>query len=238
MALPASHPTLAKGIRNHLGQALAQAYAALPNIEQSDRFKELLAKLENVLVAQAGRDEQLFRDTLLKMTASLLNFALSLTRNATQAEDLVQETLLKAWRARDRFQAGTNQEAWLFTIMRNTFYTDRRRSVREVEDDDGGYAESLACIPGQEAHLDVQDVQVALAKLPSAMRETLILVAINELSYEEAAQIMDCAVGTVKSRVFRGREQLAAHLGYDLHEAGVDRITLAALEAGRRPEWT
>ncbi len=136
------------------------------------------------------------------------------------------------WRFRDRFQPGTNLGSWLFTIMRNNFYTESKKAGREVQDIDGATAEMLAVAPTQSSALDLQDLQAALDKLPAAMRETLVLVTINNVSYEEAAVIMGCRIGTVKSRVFRARELLAVMFGYTADEAGADRVILAAVGSG------
>ena len=113
--------------------------------------------------------------------------------------------------------------------MRNQYYSVHRKHAREVQDSDGDYAGRLATLPEQNGHLDLQDVTVALDKLPAAMREALILVALEDLSYEDAARVMNCQIGTVKSRVWRARQQLAIHLGYSGSEVGADHTTLSAI---------
>jgi RNA polymerase sigma-70 factor (ECF subfamily) len=125
------------------------------------------------------------------------------------------------------FTPGTNLEAWLFTILRNVFYSQHRKQGREVADTDGNYAERLTSIPEQGGHLDLQDVRAALDRLAPVMREALVLVAIENLSYEEAAVVMNCRIGTVKSRVWRAREQLARMLGYNGTEIGSDGVMLS-----------
>jgi RNA polymerase sigma-70 factor (ECF subfamily) len=125
----------------------------------------------------------------------------------------VQDTLLRAWRSRDRFEPGTNLEAWTFTILRNAFYRSRRKA-RDLQDEDGSRTARLATLPDQAGHLDLQDVRSAIERLAPMMREALILVAIENLTHEEAAAVMNCRIGTVKSRVWRAREQLARMLGY------------------------
>jgi RNA polymerase sigma-70 factor (ECF subfamily) len=163
-------------------------------------------------------------------------FAMSLCGNRDYADDLVQDTLMRAWGKMDRFEAGTNLHAWLFTILRHVFYSDRRKRRREVEDADGSYAGRLATIPGQEAHLDLEDFQVALMKLPADQREALLLVGAEGLSYEEAAAVCGCVLGTIKSRVNRARTRLAALLSIESDsELGADKIILAALPVAAEP---
>ena len=138
---------------------------------------------------------------------------MSLCGDIERADDLVQETLLKAWDHLESFQEGTNLRAWLFTILRNTYFSECRRRRREVEDRDGTKAAELAVHPGQQGHLDMQDFRRALNLLPPDQREALILVGAAGFSYEEAAAISGCAVGTIKSRVNRARSKLTELLG-------------------------
>jgi RNA polymerase sigma-70 factor (ECF subfamily) len=126
-----------------------------------------------------------------------------------RADDLVQETLMRAIANIDRFQPGTNMQAWLFTILRNLFHSEYRKRRREVEDADGKYAAALSVQPDQLPHLDFEDLQKALARLPHDQREALLLVGASGFSYEQAAEICGCAVGTIKSRVNRARNRLA-----------------------------
>src|SRR3954470_12050194 len=141
------------------------------------------------------------REAMLAALPSLRAFALSLTNAREIADDLVQDTLVRAWSHLHQFQPGTNMGAWLFTILRNIFYSQCRRTKHEIEDPDGSYAGRLSTAPDQNARCDVQDMLKALAKLPLEQREALILVAAEGLSYEEAAQVCEVAVGTIKSRV-------------------------------------
>ena len=115
-----------------------------------------------------------------------------------RADDIVQETVLKAWNNFDTFQEGTNLKAWLFTILRNTFLSEMRKKRREVVDADGKMAERLSVVPEQQGHVDLSDFRKALDLLPPAQREAVVLVGAAGMSYEEAAEIARCAVGTIK----------------------------------------
>jgi len=173
-----------------------------------------------------------FRDALLAAVTSLRAFAISLSGNVDRADDLVQDTLVRATANAHRFEPGTNLNAWLFTILRNLFHSEYRKRRREVEDPDGVYAEQLTSQPEQGARLDFEDFRSALATLPSEQREALLLVGASGFSYEETAAICGCAVGTVKSRVNRARSRLSGLLHLDAAEdIGPDRITRAALQA-------
>ena len=173
------------------------------------------------------------RDQMLSAVPSLRAFAISLSGNVDRADDLVQETLLRAIANIDSFQPGTNMSAWLFTILRNLFRSEYRKRRREVEDTDGSYAESLKSQPEQGSHLEFKEFRAALAKLPPDQREALILVGASGFSYEEAAAICECAVGTIKSRVNRARNRLADLLSIEgAEDFGPDHATRAILAAG------
>jgi RNA polymerase sigma-70 factor (ECF subfamily) len=150
-----------------------------------------------------------FRDGLIEAIPSLRAFAFSLIGRPDRADDLVQETLTKAWAHHESFTPGTKLKAWLYTILRNEFYSQMRKKGREVEDVDGAYSRNLAVHPEQYGHLDMGDMNRALSGLPADQREALILVAASGFSYEEAAEICGVAVGTIKSRVNRARNRLA-----------------------------
>lgn len=219
---------LPERIRQHLGSLLAAAYGqgeTEPSV--ASRFADLLAKLDVALGEARGRDEAEFQKQLLAVAPALQRFAISLAREQATAEDLVQETLLRAWRNRASYQHGTNLEAWTFTILRNLFYSHRRKH-REVQDDDGGYAARLITLPEQAGRLDLQDVQAALNRLAPMMRDALVLVTISNMTYEEVAVVLGCQVGTVKSRVWRARDQLTRILGYSGAEIGTDAVMLSA----------
>jgi RNA polymerase sigma-70 factor (ECF subfamily) len=171
------------------------------------------------------------RDQLLAAIPSLRAFAISLCGNPDRADDLVQDTLMKAWSNMDRFQPGTNLNAWLFTILRNSFFSEHRKRVREVEDADGSYAATLTSAPDQLSHLDFDDLRHALLKLPPEQREALLLVGAQGFSYEDAAVICGCAIGTIKSRVNRARSRLAELLCLDTDDdLASDGIVMAALQ--------
>lgn len=228
---PEAGPALPDSVRRHLGALLRSAFdEAGP--QEPDRFAELLSRLATAMGRSGGlgaADEATFRTGLLASVPALRRFALSLAREPAAADDLVQDALLRAWRGRGGFEPGTNLEAWLFTILRNVFYSRHRRQTREVSDSDGDYAGRLAAAPEQGGHLDLQDVRAALERLAPVMREALVLVGIENLSYEEAAAVMECQIGTAKSRVWRARAQLARMLGYGGADIGSDGVTLSAL---------
>ena len=140
-----------------------------------------------------------FKQALLAALPSLRAFALSLTGRPDRADDLVQETVMKAWAKQGGFTLGTNMQAWLVTILRNTFYSQMRKRGREVQDSDGAFTERLSVPPAHDGVMDMADFRVALAALPDDQREALLLVGASGFSYEEAAGICGCAVGTVKS---------------------------------------
>ncbi|CAN5138948.1 sigma-70 family RNA polymerase sigma factor [soil metagenome] len=149
-----------------------------------------------------------FKKELGAVIPHLRAFGRSLSGNRDLADDLVQETLLKAWAARSRFQAGTNMRAWTFIILRNHYLSQMRRSRFRGEWDDLTADRLLAAPAGQDKHIELADMQRALLQLPQPQREALILVGAGGFAYEEAAEICGVAVGTIKSRVARGRAAL------------------------------
>ena len=155
-----------------------------------------------------------FKAELARVIPHLRAFGRSLSGNRDLADDLVQETLMKAWAARKRFQAGTNMRAWTFIILRNLFLSQMRRARFRGEWDEQSANRLLAAPASQDRHIELADMQRALLHLPQPQREALILVGAGGFAYEEAAEICGCAVGTIKSRVARGRaalEQLLDH---------------------------
>ena len=168
---------------------------------------------------------------MLAAVPSLRAFAISLSGNVDRADDLVQDTLMRALANIHRFEPGTNLNAWLFTILRNLFHSEYRKRKREVEDADGSYAARLATAPEQTARRDFDDLRLALAKLSPDQREAVLLIGAEGFSYEEAAQICGTAVGTIKSRVNRARRRLSELMSLEMDEIGPDRLTRAALFA-------
>lgn len=169
---------------------------------------------------------------LIAAIPRLRAFAFSLCRNGDRADDLVQQTLVKAWANMQSFEPGSNMAAWLYTILRNEFYSEFRKRRHEVPDTDGAFAARLASFPTQESHLDFQDFKTALFKLAPDHREALMLIGASGLSYEEAAKICGCAIGTMKSRVHRARTKLAEMLTIGSpDQLGPDRTFQAAVPA-------
>jgi RNA polymerase sigma-70 factor (ECF subfamily) len=187
-------------------------------------------------LARERRTED-FKDGLIREIPNLRAFAASLSGSMQLADDLVQDTLLKAWGNSDKFEPGTSLRAWLFTILRNTYYSLYRKRGREVQDSEGTYAERMATHGNQESHLDLADFRKALAKLPEEQREVLIMVGATGLSYEEAADICGVAIGTIKSRVNRARTKLAELLSIgSVDDLGPGHTNAAAMQrAGSEP---
>lgn len=153
-----------------------------------------------------------FHAELERITPHLRAFARTLCGCRERADDLAQETLLKAWAARESYRAGTNFKAWTFTILRNQFYSEARRA-RFTGEYDQDMAERTLCSNGNQEHaVELADVLRALETLPGANREALILAAVGDLAYEEIAEICGIALGTVKSRICRARMMLVAAL--------------------------
>lgn len=172
------------------------------------------------------------REEIADHLGALRAFAISLTRNVSAADDLVQDTIVKAWTHIDKFQPGSNLRAWLFTILRNTFYSDRRKMRREVADPEGVHAATLCEKPSHDGRLALADFRRAFDQLSPEHREVLILVGASGFAYEEAAEMMGVAVGTVKSRANRARARLAEMLGLEEGEellSSADAATLAVL---------
>ena len=164
---------------------------------------------------------------LLKLLPNLRAFAISLCSNDSEADDLVQDTLIKAWEHQDKFEIGTNLRGWLFTILRNTYFSRYRRRWREVADPDGFHSAGLPLAANQEFNAELQDVRAALAQLPPDQREALLHVGMLGHSYEETAEIVGCAVGTIKSRVSRARTRLCQLLYIEAEGAGSVETKLA-----------
>lgn len=153
-------------------------------------------------------DDAAFKRELVVLIPHLRAFARSLTGDPTAADDLAQDAMMKAWDARASYQMGTNMKAWTFMILRNQFYSDKRRSWRQIQLDQEAAERTLVAVDNPEAPLALDELRLAMAMLPDEQREALILVGAGGFAYEEAADICGCAVGTVKSRVSRARKAL------------------------------
>jgi RNA polymerase sigma factor (sigma-70 family) len=200
-------------VRQHLGRQLQTAYAALITTQPPQRLLDLIAQLDGVLADEGGISAAGFHQDLIEMLPGLRAFAMSLIPNEARADDLVQETLLKAWAKQEQFVPGSNLKAWLCTILRNHFYTEIRKRKREVEDADGAMAAQMIAPAAQEHGSDLRTVWQHIGRLPPLQREALLLIGAQGLTYEAAAEVMGCEVGTVKSRVSRARTLLAERLG-------------------------
>jgi RNA polymerase sigma factor (sigma-70 family) len=206
---------------NNLGEMLSRVFRPADD-ELPSVFRDLLDRLEALSPPRApepGRltDRELRREMETALP-DLRAFARSLVRNGEAADDLVQETMMKAWAARERFEAGTSFRAWTFTIARNLFFSQMRRKKFTGDWDETLASRLLAAPPAQEHRLHLKDLEAGLATLNPNQREALLLVALGQMDYETAAETLGVAVGTVKSRVSRAREALVAHL--DGHRPG------------------
>jgi len=156
----------------------------------------------------SNRAETFDRKELVALVPQMRAFARSLCRDRSEADDFAQEALASAWGRRDTFQAGTNLKAWVFRILRNHFYSEKRRSWRLTQLDPAVAEETLVAVTHPTAALELDDVRRAMLELSDEQRGALVLVTVAGLPYDEVALICDCALGTIKSRVNRAREQL------------------------------
>lgn len=170
-----------------------------------------------------------FREDLIGILPNLRAFAISLTGRPEYADDLVQETIVRAWTQHESYEPGTNMKAWLFMILRNEYFSQLRKRKREVEDPDGIHAGQLAEMPSQHGMMDLEDFRKALSALPEDQREAIILVGASGFSYDEAAEITGTAPGTIKSRVSRARATLATALGMTEDDFNSDAMTTQVL---------
>ncbi len=161
---------------------------------------------------RGAADDEAFKDGLVALIPHLRAFARTLTGDPTAADDLAQDAMVKAWDARNSFKLGTNMKAWTFMILRNQFYSDKRRSWRQTQLDQEAAERTLVAVDDPSAPLALDELRRALNTLPDEQREALVLVGAGGFAYEEAAAICECAVGTVKSRVSRARRALQAAL--------------------------
>ena len=170
-------------------------------------------------------DENQFRQDLTELIPHLRAFARSLCQNAATADDIAQDTMLKAWKARNQFKPGTNLKAWTFTILRNRFYSYKRRSWRATPLDQEVAEQTIVANSNPEKSIELNDLRRGLDSLPDDQREALILVGASGLSYDEAAEICECAVGTIKSRVSRARKALTVIMETAAFENDKDDIS-------------
>ncbi len=161
---------------------------------------------------RTAEDDNAFKKELVPLIPHLRAFARTLCGDPAAADDLAQDAMMKAWDARASFQMGTNMKAWTFMILRNQFYSEKRRSWRQSQLDQEAAERTLVAVDDPEAPVALDELRQGLAMLPPEQREALILVGAGGFAYEEAAEICDCAVGTVKSRVSRARRALHAIL--------------------------
>ena len=213
-------PGVPAHVRRHLGSGLRD-YFGLPTGEAlPPRLAHLVARFDAAASPAHSEPGDAFRDDLIGALPALRGFAFSLAGDTARADDLVQEAMAKAWANRHRFALGTNMNAWLFTILRNQFYSEKRKAKREVEDADGVHAATLTALPAQEGVVDLKRLRERLDRIPAAQRMALMLVGAEGYTYEEAAEMLRCRVGTVKSRVSRARACLSDVLGLeDAHAA-------------------
>lgn len=171
------------------------------------------------------------KDELVTHLPALRAFALSLTRNRATADDMMQDTVLKAWTNMDKFKPGTNMRAWLFTILRNNYYSSRRKLNREVPDIDNAFSDTLSVKPDHDGRLQMMDFKAAFDELADEHREALILVGASGFTYEEAAETCGVATGTMKSRINRARAKLTELLKLDDDDALelTDSVTMAVV---------
>ena len=174
---------------------------------------------------------------LTALIPKMRSFAQSLCRDHAQADDLTQAALLSAWRRSDSYQQGTNLKAWIFMIIRNQFYSDKRRSWRVLQLDPAVAEETLVAVSNPLAGLELDDVRRAMLELSQAQREALLLIGVQGLGYTQVARLCECAEGTIKSRVSRARQALlallaGASLASELGEPGKAMASIVA-SAGR-----
>lgn len=213
-SLKRERSSTAHDVGRHLAAPLRDYFAVTQNDPVPDRLSGLVGRLETLFRETDAAAAFDFRSDIINALPALRTFALSLCGDGTRADDLVQEAFARAWANQHRFRPGTNFTAWVFTILRNLFYSDLRKAKREVEDADGAHAARLVALSDQEDASTLTAVRDRLNRLPAAQREALLLVGAEGFTYEEAADRIGCQVGTVKSRVSRARATLLAGLDF------------------------
>jgi RNA polymerase sigma-70 factor (ECF subfamily) len=185
----------------------------------------------------APQDDEAFKRELISLIPHLRAFARTLAGDPASADDLAQDAMLKAWDARTSFQLGTNMKAWTFMILRNQFYSEKRRAWRQTQLDQEAAERTLVAVDDPEAPVALDELRLGLSMLPHEQREALVLVGAGGFAYEEAALICGCAVGTVKSRVSRARRALQSILeegAYERDGASASGAMKAILEDAER----
>ena len=204
---------LNRDLTDHLAAPLREYFSHIEDEPLPASLADLVTRFETAFARQGRTVANEFRDDLMRALPALRTFALSLTGDVTRADDLVQETFARAWTKWHHFTPGTNFTAWLFTILRNQLYSDLRKRRREVEDAEGVQAGKLTALAGQEDASTLKVVWERIGSLPEVQRQALLLVGAEGRTYEEAASLLGCQVGTVKSRVSRARALLIDQLG-------------------------
>lgn len=210
---PSSPVGIKAGLPSYLTASLREYFGSIEHDPLPATLAVLVARFDAAFARRGRTVANEFRDDLVKALPALRTFALSLTGDVTRADDLVQETFAKAWAKWHHFIPGTNFTAWLFTILRNQLYSEIRKHKREIEDADGAQAGKLIALADQEDASTLKVVWDRIGRLPPPQRQALILVGAEGRTYEEAASILGCEVGTVKSRVSRARAVLVTQLG-------------------------
>lgn len=177
------------------------------------------------------------RDEIVEHLQSMRAFARSLTRDHSRADDLVHDTVIKAWTNIGKFKPGTNMHAWLFTILRNTFYSDCRKASREVADHAGALSARMAVLPDHDGKLALAEFRRALETLPNVQREALILIGAEGFTYQATAAMCGCPIGTIKSRVNRARQTLTEILRLEKYDT-VGIADHAAIAMVGRNAWS
>ncbi len=210
---PQTCTDLAAGLPSYLTASLREYFRGVEQEPLPATLAELITRFETAFAGNGRTVANEFRDDLVRALPALRTFALSLTGDTTRADDLVQETFVKAWAKWHHFVPRSNFTAWLFTILRNQLYSDIRKHRREIEDADGAQAGKLMAPADQEDASTLKVVWDKIGRLPASQRQALLLVGAEGRTYEEAASLLGCQVGTVKSRVSRARAVLVAQLG-------------------------
>jgi len=174
-------------------------------------------------------DEDVFKSQLTDLIPHLRAYARSLCRDATLADDVAQDAMLKAWNARAKFEPGTNMKAWTFTILRNQFYSIKRRSWRATSLDKDVAEQTIVANTSPEQAVHLNELRRGLQMLSNDQREALILVGASGLTYDDAAEVCGCATGTIKSRVSRARQSLEIIMEEGKFDKAADKVS--ALDA-------